>query len=254
MKNTTFRTLTLTAITLSFLGCNPPQESRKTAECPTAENIATPVAKIFPPGTRVQSVVSSGALNLCQIFVDFDGQKRVFYTDSTGKYFFLGQIIDVADSRNLTLEAAEAANRLDAEDLEKLDRLTAFEVGKGTSRIYLATDPHCPYCKEAEAVLKSLAQEDVITFRVLLSPLPMHEGAREQSIAMLCDEKGIEALEEGYESRSSCEKGIEKVDGTLAFLESKGVRATPTFIFPDGSVHKGLLAREEILKRLESHP
>lgn len=81
-------------------------------------------------------------------------------------------------------------------------------------------------------------------------PLPSHKGAKEQCISVICDEKGYEELDSGYRSDNQCAEGTALVNKTISFLRKKGIRSTPTYIFPDGLYQSGLLKEEPLLERL----
>ena len=81
-------------------------------------------------------------------------------------------------------------------------------------------------------------------------PLPMHKGAREQCVAVVCDKKGFDDLENGYKSDNQCASGAKLVDGTIALLSAKGINATPSFIFPDGRFKSGGLEPDALRQRL----
>ena len=81
-------------------------------------------------------------------------------------------------------------------------------------------------------------------------PLPMHKGAREQCVAVICDKKGFEDLENGYKSENQCAEGAKIVDDTVALLSGKGITGTPTYIFPDGRYQSGALEANVLRQRL----
>ena len=81
-------------------------------------------------------------------------------------------------------------------------------------------------------------------------PLAMHKGAREQCVAVICDKRSFEELEEGYTSENQCAEGAKLVDDTIALLSSKGVTGTPTYIFPDGRMQSGVLEPDALRQRL----
>jgi thiol:disulfide interchange protein DsbC len=81
-------------------------------------------------------------------------------------------------------------------------------------------------------------------------PLAMHKGAREQCISVICDKKGFDDLEGGYKSDSTCSEGEKLVDETIAFLSSKGITGTPTYIFSDGRFQSGVLEASALRQRL----
>ncbi|MBC7357769.1 MAG: DsbC family protein [Desulfacinum sp.] len=219
--------------------------------CPDRTTLQQGAEKIFPQGTIIQEISPGPVPGLCQVQVLFQGQKRILYSDRSGKYFILGQVIDVEARANLTRTATEEANRLTPEELDRLKGWTAFESGTGSNYVYIVTDPQCPYCRQAEERLEELGRQGRMRARYILFPLPSHKGAREQCIALLCDKKGLEEFKQGYSSGNQCAEGAGTVDETAAFLRSKGISGTPTYIFPDGTFHSGLMGNDELVTRVE---
>jgi thiol:disulfide interchange protein DsbC len=90
-----------------------------------------------------------------------------------------------------------------------------------------------------------------MTVKVLLYPLlPMHKEAEPQSIAIICDKKGMEGLMQNYKSENQCAEGRKKVDGTIEFMKKKGIQGTPAFIFPDGTRQMGVMNANAIMQKL----
>jgi thiol:disulfide interchange protein DsbC len=81
-------------------------------------------------------------------------------------------------------------------------------------------------------------------------PLPMHKGAREQCVAVVCDKKSFDDLEGGYNSGNQCASGAKLVDETIALLSGKGITGTPTYIFSDGRFQSGVLEPDALRQRL----
>ena len=81
-------------------------------------------------------------------------------------------------------------------------------------------------------------------------PLPMHKGAREQCVAVVCDKKGFDDLENGYKSDNQCADGAKLVDETITLLSGNGISGTPTYIFSDGRFQSGVLEPDALRQRL----
>jgi thiol:disulfide interchange protein DsbC len=81
-------------------------------------------------------------------------------------------------------------------------------------------------------------------------PLAMHKGAREQCVAVVCDKKSFEELENGYTSENQCATGAKLVDDTVALLSGKGITGTPTYLFADGRFQSGVLEADALRQRL----
>jgi thiol:disulfide interchange protein DsbC len=162
----------------------------------------------------------------------------------------MGQLYDSASGRNVTRETIEAITFFSPEEMNRLAELAALTVGQQGKLVYYATDPQCPYCKKGVETLQKLAAAGEIQVRFLFYPLASHKGAREQSIATICDRKTIEDFESGYRSENLCPEGTRKIDATAELLSQKGVSGTPTYIFPDRRFHSGLLEEAELRRRL----
>jgi thiol:disulfide interchange protein DsbC len=163
----------------------------------------------------------------------------------------MGQIIDVAGEKNLTQAALQELDRFTPEEMSKLESLVAFTAGSGDKSVYYVSDPGCPFCDKAEQVLKQMIDQNQLTVKVLLYPLlPMHKEAEPQSIAIICDNKGMEGLMQNYKSDNQCAEGREKVDGTIEFMKKKGIQGTPAYVFPDGTRQMGVMDAKAIMQRL----
>ena len=95
-----------------------------------------------------------------------------------------------------------------------------------------------------------MAEKGEAKIKVLMFPLAMHKGAREQCVAVICDKKSFEELENGYKSDNQCAEGAKIVDETVALLSGKGITGTPTYLFSDGKFQSGVLEANDLRKRL----
>ena len=239
--------------TMFLAGCFMAGTVQVSAQCPTPDKIQGSLKKLFP-NVEPGAIQPSEVKGICQVQVKLGAQIRLLYVDGSGEFFLAGNLIEAKSGRNLTMETTQLLNRLGADDLRQLEPLTAFTLGKGDKVLYFVTDPQCPYCKQAEAILKKMADKGELTVRFIFFPLPSHKGAKEQCVSIICDKKGLEGLEKGYKSENQCAEGVKKVDESLAFLQKKGIASTPTFIFSDGIVHPGLMPEEALRQRLGLPP
>ncbi|MDA8162938.1 MAG: DsbC family protein [Desulfobacteraceae bacterium] len=218
--------------------------------CPQPDAIQKAVTGIFKKADiKVIKISPSPAPGICEVQLKLNGQTGIVYADAKGGFLLAGQMFRTSDGKNLTQEEAAALNRFSPDDMKNLAALTAFKIGKGKV-VYLVTDPQCPYCKKAEEVIVPMAEAGQLELRVLLFPLPFHKGAKEEAISIICDNKGIDGLRSQYRSDNQCAAGSKKVEDTIDFLRKKGVTGTPTYIFPDGLFHSGVLPVNELKKQL----
>jgi thiol:disulfide interchange protein DsbC len=237
-------------LSMSCLFAGP---GRASAQCPAPDKIQGSLKKLFP-NVELGKIQPSEIKGVCQVQVKMGAQIRLLYVDGSGDFFLAGNLIEAKSGRNLTMETTQLLNRLAADDLRQLEALTAFTTGQGDKFLYIVTDPQCPYCKQAEAILKKMTDKGELAVRFIFFPLPSHKGAKEQCISILCDKKGLEGFEKGYKSENQCAEGIKKVDDSIAFLQKKGISSTPTYIFSDGLVHSGVMPEEALRQRLGLPP
>ncbi len=118
--------------------------------------MATPIKSVEK--TPIPSIYE---VNLCT---------QIIYSDATGNYVFLGDLVDTRTSKNMTEARMSEINKI---DFAKLPFENAVKVvkGNGSRKIAVFSDPNCPYCKQIESTLKSIDNVTVYTFLYpLLSP------------------------------------------------------------------------------------
>ncbi|OPX28829.1 MAG: hypothetical protein B1H08_05185 [Candidatus Omnitrophica bacterium 4484_171] len=217
--------------------------------CPSAVVAKLMVKKVFNRDVNIVKIQHSPIAGLCQIQIKTDGKFQIIYTDAAGKYLIPASIFRVSDKSNLTKEKISWLNRFTPSQFKTLDSLTVFTAGAGKT-IYFITDPQCPYCKKAESALKPLIDAKIIKVKFIIFPMPFHKGSKEQSISIVCDNKGLEGLMSQYRSRNQCQQGKDKIEKTILFLKHKRVTGVPTYIFPDGLYHSGAISEQELKRRL----
>ncbi|MCS7279503.1 MAG: DsbC family protein [Thermodesulfobacteriaceae bacterium] len=240
-------------VIFSLMACDKIGSS--SLNCPSKDKFQQ-VLSTFQPGISIDNIQKSPIDGLCEVTIQVSPeQKGIFYVDSKGQYIITGRILDLEKKKDLTAERLEAVNRrfLSSQDMSELEKRVAFTYGNSSNYVYFITDPDCPFCKKAENVLEQLVKEGKISVKVVLYPLEaLHPKAKNKAIALICDGKGFEELKRGYESKNQCAEGEKKVSETISFLSNNlKIRATPTFVFPDGEVKMGFLNSETILNKFK---
>jgi thiol:disulfide interchange protein DsbC len=211
--------------------------------CPTQEKIKTGVKELIPQEFKVESVQTLKDIpGLCEVVIKVGAQPLVFYTDKEMKYVMAGNLISLADKKNITRERQQEFMKVSQDLLKELEKHKDFAFGKVGSQkyIYLWTDPDCPFCKRSEPIVEKWAIEKGVEVRVILFPLPIHPQAFGKSVALVCDKKGWEEYKSGYNSNNQCEDGKKKIENNLKLAEKYGINGTPTFIGMNGKTHAGV--------------
>jgi thiol:disulfide interchange protein DsbC len=237
---------------LSFLSAN--LVSCQLGTCPTEEKIKAEVKEFVSQEFTVESVQSlRGIPGLCEVVIKIGAQPLVFYTDREMKYVLAGNLISLADKKNITRERQQEFMKVSQDLLKELEKHKDFAFGKVGSQkyIYLWTDPDCLFCKRSEPIVEKWANEKGVEVRVILFPLPIHPEAFDKSVALICDKKGWEEYKSGYSSKNQCEDGEKKIENNLQLAERYGISGTPTFIGMNGKIHTGLPTEQDLDKLIQ---
>jgi Protein-disulfide isomerase len=245
---------------------------------------------------KVVSVSNAPISGLYEIIVENGERKIPVYADCSLKYLVSGEIIDVSKKVSLTRERfkqlqaqanAEKESKLvsllgkdKVEALKKEGLLEAVSIvdlknlpkpnvayGNGNIKIYVLTDPQCPYCaKLHEEIKKVLAQRKDVSFEMIMYPLPFHKHASGIAQNIICqndnaskqkildtafsyasknDENGLASLDK------SCNAGKQAVDNNLKYGQANGINGTPTIIFPKGVAISGALPADKLNKLID---
>jgi thiol:disulfide interchange protein DsbC len=212
-------------------------------------------------GLAVKSVKQAPTRGLFELLVEKDSKQGVIFMDYGKKTLIQGMLV--------SLETLQPMVLAHAQDLPQPKPITSVDVGtipvdkavvmgnpKGTKKLYVFTDPDCPYCKKGHLELKKLATiaPDVAIY-VMLFPLPMHPGAYDKSRTIL-ETKSLELMDKAFDdkeipkpTKDSSKKAIDEI---IKFANSNGISGTPTMVLPDGKIEVGMRDAETLKKMLEA--
>lgn len=204
------------------------------------------------PATRISAVRTIPAKGIFEVVMG----RNVAYTDETGRYMIFGHLYDMKEQRDLTAGVLEAINKVDVSALPDADAIVMVR-GKGERKLYVFSDPDCPYCKRLEAELAKLDNVTILTFMMPLEQL--HPEAKGKSIATWCsadraaawrslmasDVKGVVSAAQTI--KLPCENPIAR---NLELADRLGINGTPTIIFENGQKASGALPAIEIQRRM----
>lgn len=187
---------------------------------------------------KVESVAKAPIAGLWEVLVD--GQ--IFYTDSTGGYIVMGNLIDLKSGKNLTAERQFNMLPLDL----------ALKMVRGTGKNVLVTfeDPNCGYCKK---LAKDLVKVKDVTIYTFLYPV-LGDDSLEKSKAIWCSPDKAKSWSEWMINGKALAAVPAKCD--IAGLEKSielgrklRINGTPAMFFGNGERVGGYIPAEEISKR-----
>jgi thiol:disulfide interchange protein DsbC len=126
---------------------------------------------------------------------------------------------------------------------------------KGSKKMYVFTDPDCPYCQKGHVELKKLAKiAPDVAIHIMLFPLPMHPAAYDKSRTII-ETQDRDLLDKAFEGKvipkPTKESSKKALDEIMKFAKSNGISGTPTMVMPDGTIQVGMRDAETMKKMLD---
>jgi thiol:disulfide interchange protein DsbC len=176
---------------------------------------------------------------------------QIIYSDATGNYVLLGDLVDTRTSKNLTEARLSETNKI---DFAKLPFENAVKVvkGNGSRKIAVFSDPNCPYCKQLESTLKSIDNVTVYTF---LYPVLSPDSTTKSKSIWCSKDRGM--TWEGWmldhkapSTAADCDTTA--IDKNLKLGRSMNVTGTPTVFLVDGRRLPGAVPADRLEKELSA--
>lgn len=191
------------------------------------------------PGNRIEGIQKSGVLDLFEVRVDGEP----VYVDGTGRYLFVGNLIDIKARRDLTQERKTALSRIDFSKLP-LELAIKQVYGKGSRILATFEDPNCPYCRKLALELEKLGDVTIYTFLLpMLSP-----DSAEKARAVWCAKDRSQAWHDWMlagkaPAAGKCEAPIDKL---VALGRRYRISGTPTIVQSNGERISGYVNAEQL--------
>lgn len=217
---------------------------------------ADTIVKGLDPDSTVESVGPSPVRGLYQVAIKRGDESAIVYLDFSKKYLIAGRVIDTAYRKDVTEESPAEQRRI-APSRIPLDNALVLGNTNGERKLYVFTDPDCPFCAKLHQELAALVKEDPrLTVYLLLTPLDMHPDATWKADAIVCASKeqmdaGLHLLEESFSGKTPAKRVCGRSYGSEGKNLGKelGIAMTPTIVLPDGRIVAGTRKSAEI-KRL----
>jgi thiol:disulfide interchange protein DsbC len=156
----------------------------------------------------------------------------------------------MADFSIWGMDILQKYSRFDEQAMSRLEELSVV-VGTAPKRIYMVTDPLCPYCKKAIEGLKPAVEKGEISLGLVF--LPVHEESAPLIEHVLCS-KGdflsvyLDSPNVVADARATCEAGKAKGEDMARFLRNLGVDETPIFVGKNGQAITGYVPPSVLMR------
>lgn len=224
-------------------GCRPP-------------TLAEANAILADVGT-VKRIEASPVDGLWLLELEKDGRKGVVFMDCARKNLIAGTIFPITWEMSARANAAPYARR-ERVDVAALTLKDSIVLGNpnGARRIFVFTDPDCPFCRKLHGELKRLAAlEPDLAIYVKMFPLSIHPAAYDRARAILAAGTS-DALDRAFGGLPlppvQPGEGRSAVDETVKLAASLGITATPALVLPDGRLITGFRDADAIMKLLST--
>lgn len=216
------------------------------AQCHTLS--PTEAADILKPlALSVKSVKHAPVSGMFEVLAERSGTEGIVYIDYGKKYLMQGVIVDAKklDSVSSHSRPAPPEKKLAMIDPKTIPAQLSLVMGNpnGSRKLYVFTDPDCPYCRKFHAELVKLERiVPEVAIHIMLFPLPMHAQAFDKSRVLLVN-KNRKLLDEAFEgkvlSNPVGDDGKPEIEAIIKFAQKHGISGTPTMVLPDGTTVVG---------------
>ena len=177
-------------------------------------------------------------------------QNELLYVDEKARYMFYGgDLIDLAERRNLTRERVEELLSIDFRELP-LDLALVQRIGKASRRIAVFEDPNCGYCRKLRADLLKLDDVAIYTFPMAF----LAADSQTKAARALCAPNPMQAWNDLLihnrvpANPGTCATSIDQVAGLARKL---GITGTPVVFFESGERLQGYAPPERIRQMMD---
>ncbi|HEY3308484.1 MAG TPA: DsbC family protein [Desulfuromonadaceae bacterium] len=208
-------------------------------------------------GGTVKSVKQAPVKGFFELLMEKDGKQGLLYLDYGKKKVMQGMVFSLETLQPLSSHPLPQQKQVTAVDPKSIPIANSVVMGnpKAAKKIYVFTDPDCPYCRKMHAELLKLEKiTPDVAIHVMLYPLPMHPGAYDKARVLL-ETKSQDLLNKAFDGKEvpkpTKEESKAQVEENIKFANANGITGTPTIVMPDGKLEVGMRDAEMLVKMLE---
>jgi thiol:disulfide interchange protein DsbC len=233
-----------------------------TQDCSKCHSLSTKEASelLGFAGVTVKSVKPASSHGLHEVFFEKNGGFGIIFVDYGKKHLIQGPMIDLKTKEVVAAHEKEfpKPKQFSGVDPKLIPAQYAAVMGnpKGTKKIYVFTDPDCPYCRQLHPILQQLEKlMPDLAINIMIFPIrQLHPQSYDKSRVVLAAKKR-NLLDKAFEGKElpkpKGDEGKAEVDAIIKFSEEQGINGTPMILLQDGKVYQGPRTAEAMKKALE---
>ena len=177
------------------------------------------------------------------------------YVSADGRYFIVGDMLDLASHRNVTEESRRAARRALLEKVAPKEGIL-FAPAKPKYTIIVFTDVDCPYCRKLHGELAQLGQRGIALRYMAFPRSGPNTKAWKTMAAVWCASDRQDALTRATRgdvvgATGQCSDAV--IAKHYALGQQLGIPGTPMIVLSDGTSLGGYMSPDKLLTALEEH-
>ena len=179
---------------------------------------------------------------------------HVFYVSADGRHMLQGDLVDMANGRNLTQPEREAALRNAIDGIGEANMLI-FSPDKPRHTVTVFTDIDCGYCRKLH---HEMADYHAMGIRVRYLMFPrtgVNSPSYDKAVSVWCSDDRNDSLTRAKNGKDPAPKTCDNpVEAHMDLGRSIGVQGTPSIVFEDGRVLPGYVPAARLAAMLEARP
>lgn len=207
----------------------------------------------------VKSVKQAPARGLFEVLVEKDGKQGLLFIDYGKKHLMQGLVVDL---NTLQPVSAHSSDMPQAKQVTEIlissipaDKAVVMGNPKGSKKLFVFTDPDCPFCRKLHVELKKLEKiAPDVAINIMIYPLPMHPQAFEKARTVI-ETKKHDLLDKAFEGKDvpkpAKESSKAEIEAIVKFATENGISGTPTMVLPNGKVVVGMRDAEALKNMLD---
>ncbi len=253
-----FAALFVTTLAMSEEGCEQGTDL-SAHDCIRCHKLGLEEAdKLLVEVGKVTSVKNAAIKGLYEITLESNGKQGIAYLDFAKKHLVPGPIFSLATKKPISEAPQQGAQpKINKVDVKSLPTSNSIVFGNpdGKKRLFVFTDPECPFCSKLHMeLIKLIYMDPDLGIYVKMFPLKMHPGAYDKARVIMGGSDPAYLLNKAFGGEQLPAPGPkdakEPVDASIKLAESLGITGTPTLVLPNGRIVSGFREADKIRKLL----
>ena len=175
---------------------------------------------------------------------------EVIYINDDLTILINGDVVDLTDNHSLTNTLRDANRpRFDPADL-RVAEANAIRLGDGSRKVFVFSDPDCPYCRQLRGELGKLRNVSVFVVPLPLTGLHPNAAAIAEGIWCAANRTAAWNAYLLHGLKPAARKCSNPLERNAALAAKYRILGTPAIVFGDGAIVPGAVSASTIEARL----